>query len=90
MNTRQRAELSSRAHSLKPIVRIGKDGVTAEAITSIQEALSRRDLLKIKVLEGAPGEARDIGYAIAEKIDDAEVVRTLGRVVILYRPIPKE
>lgn len=90
MNTRQRTDLSSRAHSLKPVVWIGKEGVTDAAVNSVLEVMSKRDLIKIKVLEGAPAEARDIGHEVAGRIEGAEVVRTIGRVVILYRPIPKE
>jgi RNA-binding protein len=89
VNTRQRTELSSRAHSLKPVVWIGKEGVTDAAVNSVLEVMSKRDLIKVKVLEGAPADARDIGHKLAEKIEHAEVVRTIGRVVILYRPIPK-
>jgi RNA-binding protein len=90
LNTRQRAELSKRAHALKPVFWIGKDGVTNEAVEGILQALSKRDLLKIKVQDSAPGDARSIGFELAEKIEGAEVVRTMGRVVTLYRPIPEK
>jgi RNA-binding protein len=90
VNTRQRAELSKRAHSLKPVVWIGKEGITDEVLNSVLQALSRRDVLKVKVQENAPESARDTGYALAAKIEGAEVVRTIGRVAILYRPTPEK
>jgi RNA-binding protein len=90
VNARSRAELSKRAHSLKPAAYVGKEGLTDEVVASIVQALSTRDLLKIRVQENAPAEARDIGFQLAERIDGAEVVRTMGRVVTLYRPIPEK
>jgi RNA-binding protein len=90
VNTRQRTELSSRAHKLKPLVWIGKEGVSDAAVNSVLDVMRKRDLIKVKVLEGAPADARDIGHELAGKIDGAEVVRTIGRMVILYRPISEE
>ena len=47
---KERSYLKSLAHDLKPIVNIGKNSLTDEVITSIDEALEKRELIKIKIL----------------------------------------
>jgi len=51
LTTRQRAHLKSLAHSLKPILQVGKEGITEASIGSLEDALNTRELLKVKVLE---------------------------------------
>lgn len=41
---KQRSYLKSLAHDLKPIVNIGKNSLTDEVITSIDEALEKESL----------------------------------------------
>jgi RNA-binding protein len=87
---KQRAFLKSRAHHLKPIAFVGKEGVTDSTVRSVQEALNTRELIKVKVLEAAPVNVREGGAALAEALPGAEVVQTIGRVAVLYRRHPEK
>src|SRR5690606_27751450 len=51
LNPKQRSQLRSLAHHLKPILQIGKDGVTAAALDAVSQAFNTRELLKVKVQE---------------------------------------
>ena len=53
---KQRAHLKSLAHSLKPILQIGKEGVTDALVRSIEDAFHTRELFKIgpEAKVGAP------------------------------------
>jgi len=90
LTTRQRAHLRSLAHSLKPILQIGKDGASAAAIDAVRDAFNARELLKIKVLDSAPEDTAATGRRIAEGIDEVELVQVIGRTVVLYRPDPDD
>lgn len=90
LTTKQKAHLKALAHSLKPILHIGKDGVTETAARTVEEAFNTRELLKLKVLEGSPESAKATGAALAGRIDGAHLVQVIGRTVVLYRPHPEK
>ncbi len=81
--------MKSLAHPLKPIFQVGKDGVTERAVQAVSEAFNTREILKVKVLDSAPADARSTGEALAEGIDGAHLVQVIGRTVVLYRPEPE-
>ena len=85
---RQRAYLKSLAHHLKPVAYVGKDGVGDAAIRGIEEALNTRELIKVKVLEASPSNVREAGAEMEQRIAGAELVQTIGRIAVLYRPHP--
>jgi RNA-binding protein len=87
---KQRAHLKSLAHHLKPVVQVGKDGITEQTVQSLEEALNTRELLKVKVLEAAPMDVREGGAALVERLPGAELVQTIGRVAVVYRPHPEK
>ena len=88
LTSRQRAHLRSLANSLKPVVYIGTDGLTDAALAGVAEAFNTRELLKVKVQEGAPQDARETGDRIAAALDGVHVAQTIGRTIVLYRRHP--
>lgn len=90
LNSRQRSRLRSLAHHLKPIAQIGKEGITQASMSALQEAFNTRELLKVRVQEAAPLSAREAGALLAERIEGAEHVQTIGRTVVLYRRHPEK
>ena len=89
LSPKQRAHLRSLAHHLKPILHIGKEGVSDSAVTAVETAFNTRELLKVKVTDGAPLSAREAGDEIAARIEGAHHVQTIGRTVVLYRADPE-
>lgn len=90
LTSKQRAHLRSLAHHLKPIIQVGSDGVTEAVLKTVMEAFNTRELLKVKVLEGAPEGARETGDAIVAALDEVQVAQTIGRTVVLYRPFEED
>ncbi|MDZ7778816.1 MAG: YhbY family RNA-binding protein [Gemmatimonadota bacterium] len=90
LTSKQRAELRRLAHSLKPTVLVGGDGVTDPVAQSVREAFNTRELIKIKALDSAPSTIREIADTLTEGLDDAHTVQTIGRTAVLYRPDPDE
>ena len=90
LTPKQRAYLKSLAHPLKPILQIGKEGVTDAVVSTVDGAFRTRELLKVKVLETSPAEAREVGGALAEQVQGAQLVQVIGRTVVLYRRHPTQ
>lgn len=87
---KQRAYLKSLAHHLKPVAFVGKEGLSDATIRSVEEALSNRELIKVKVLEASPSNVREAGAELEQRIAGAELVQTIGRIAVLYRPHPEK
>jgi RNA-binding protein len=88
LSSQARAALREQAHGLKPLLHVGKEGLTEPLVAAVSDALRTRALLKLKVLETAPDDARGIAHALAGAIPDVQVVQVMGRVATLYRPLP--
>jgi RNA-binding protein len=90
LTPKQRAHLKSLAHHLKPVVYVGKEGVTEQTVQSIEEALHNRELIKVKVLEAAPLHVREAGAELETRLENANLVQTIGRIAVLYRRHPEK
>ena len=87
ITSKQRSKLKSLANGLSPTVSIGKAGLTATVIKSIDDYLTANELIKCNILEGAKLDAKETGNKVAEEIG-AEFVQAIGRRFILYRESP--
>jgi len=90
LTSKQRAHLRSLANHLKPVVHIGLEGVSDAALASVSEAFNTRELLKVKVQEGAPENARASADRIAAALEGVHVAQTIGRTAVLYRRHPEK
>lgn len=88
MTNKQRAFLSGLASKMNPIFQIGKASLTPEIITAVDEALEKRELIKISVLKNCFDDPKEIAQMMAERTH-AQVVRVIGKKIILYRPAKK-
>ncbi len=89
MTSKQRAYLRKLANDLDPVIRIGKDSVTPELVTAVDEAFNNRELIKIQVLKNCFDEPYDLADTIAERTH-SHVVQVIGKRIVLYKPDPKD
>jgi RNA-binding protein len=89
LTPRQRAHLKALAHHLKPVVLIGKDGLSDAVVHQIDTALADHELIKVKLGEGAPLDRKE-ALAALPGATGAEVVQNLGRNFVLYRADPEK
>lgn len=85
---KQRSYLKSLAHKLEPIFQVGKNGITENFIKQVDEALEKRELIKIKVLNNSLLDAKEVANMLAEKTN-AEFVQSIGNKFVLYRESKK-
>lgn len=84
MTSKERAYLRGLANTLDPIFQVGKGGISDVLIEQLNNAIEARELIKITVLETAPGSAKELANEIAESTN-SEVVQTVGNKITLFR-----
>ncbi|MBR5244944.1 MAG: YhbY family RNA-binding protein [Clostridia bacterium] len=89
LTSKQRAYLRSLANPLDTIQQIGKDGITEAVVQQVQEALTARELIKLKVLETSFMSAREASEALCEALE-AEPVQCIGSKLVIYKANPKK
>ena len=88
LTERQRRHLRGLAHPLKPVIQIGKTGLTESVGLETARALHDHELIKVRTL-GGDREARDAMIATLAGKTGSAVVQRIGNVAVLYRPRPK-
>ena len=86
---KQRSYLRKLGQELDPLVFIGKNDVTETVIRELDNLLTSRELVKVKIQEGSILEAKPVANELAEMLR-AEFVQAIGRKFVLYRPAPKK
>ena len=79
----QRRHLRSLAHPLRPVVMIGKEGVTEAVLAKTDQELHAHELIKVRFGDWKQEKAALLAQ-MAEKLL-AEVVGVVGHVGILFR-----
>ena len=88
MTSKQRAYLMSQASALDPIFQIGKASLTPEIIIALDEALEKRELIKVSVLKNCIDDPREIAAVIGERTR-SEVIKVIGKKMIFFRQAKK-
>ena len=79
----QRKYLRSLAHHIKPIARVGRDGITDGLLALIDQNLKKHELAKIKFLH-CKDKKKEYSNQISIKTKSF-IVGSIGNIVILYR-----
>lgn len=89
LSGKQRAYLRKLAHDMDPIFQVGKNGVEEAFLKQVEEALEKRELIKIKVLENSGLDARETSDFICNAIG-AEGIQAIGSKMVLYKQSKKK
>lgn len=77
ITSKQRSFLKGLAHELDPIVMIGRGGLTENVIKEMDTCLDTRELIKVKLQEGAELDPKETASRAAEALG-AEFVQAIG------------
>lgn len=69
---------------LEPVVMMGKEGVTPTVVQAAQEAIKKRELIKVRVLQNCLEEPEDAITMLAERAD-VNLVQIIGRNGLLFK-----
>ncbi|WP_066194235.1 MULTISPECIES: ribosome assembly RNA-binding protein YhbY [Gracilibacillus] len=81
---KQKRFLRAKSHRIQAIFQVGKDGVNPNMIKQIGEALEKRELIKVSILQNCMEDKEDVAEALAEGAD-AQVVQIIGNTIVLYK-----
>lgn len=89
LNSKQRSLLRGIASNYETIFQIGKGGISDTLISQVDDALRKRELIKLRVLDNSTYTSREAAEEIASKTG-ADVVQVIGSRFVLFKRNPKE
>lgn len=89
ITSKQRAALRGMANKMETILQVGKSGVMDNTVTQVDDALTARELIKLRVLETCPVSAREAAQELARRTG-ADIIQVIGMRFVLYRRNEKE
>ena len=84
LTSAQRKALRGLGHSLKPVVRIGRQGLSDGLIAAAIAALEDHELIKIAMESDCPLPRKEAPHVLAEQTG-SHVAGIVGRTGLLYR-----
>lgn len=89
LTSKQRAYLRGIASTYETIFQVGKGGVNEAMCRDIGEALRKRELIKVKVLENSGYTSGEAAEEIAAATE-SEIVQIIGSKFVLFKRNPKD
>ncbi|HKK17592.1 MAG TPA: YhbY family RNA-binding protein [Opitutales bacterium] len=88
LTSAEKKKLRGMAQRLKPIVHIGKHGLTESVLAEIETALTKNGLIKIRFESDRDG-VKKLCSEIPEKTG-SEFVGSVGKTAVFFRDMPEE
>jgi RNA-binding protein len=79
--------LKAKAQRLKATLQIGKEGISPQFLTALDDALKHHELVKVKFAD-LKDQKKELSPQLADK-SASHLVTRVGNVVVLYRPKPQ-
>ena len=89
LSGKQKKYLRGLAHGLKPVVHIGRGGLTDGVFAQLDTALTDHELVKLK-FGGGFEDDRDAALDRLVERTGSQVAGTIGRTAVVYRAHPEE
>lgn len=86
LTPRQRQHLKAKAHPLKPVLHIGKMGITQALVAEIDQILESHELIKVKLNKNTFEDEASVVESLKVRIEGLEHVWTIGNTLLLFRP----
>ena len=86
---KQKSFLRSQAHHLQPIFQVGKGGMNDAMIQQIGEALEKRELIKVTLLQNTDETAEEVAVALESALR-CQVVQIIGKILVVFKPSSKD
>lgn len=87
LNPTERRALRADAHHLDPVVLIGGDGLTDAVVKETDAALNAHGLIKVRVFSDDRDVRAGMLATLTERLN-AAAVQQIGKLLVLWRPIP--
>ncbi len=81
---KQKAFLRSQGQTIEPVVFIGKEAVSPTVVKAAAEALKKRELIKVRVLNNCLEDTEAAVTMLSERCD-ANLVQVIGNNALLFK-----
>ncbi len=88
LTSSQRSYLTKHSHKVKPIVYVGKDGLTDGVGAAVDDAFKHNELVKVKFISNKELK-RNISIEL-ESFTESSLVRVIGNIAIYYKEFEKK
>jgi len=82
----ERRHLRGLAHHLRPVVHLGKAGLSDAAVAGVDDALTAHELIKVRLVDHAE-DRRELAADLENRLG-CEVVGIVGHVLVVFRRNP--
>ncbi|MBQ8514543.1 MAG: YhbY family RNA-binding protein [Ruminococcus sp.] len=89
LTSKQRAKLRGIASTYETIFQVGKGGIGDQLVQQVLDALKKRELIKLHVLDNCEYSAAEAAAILAER-SRSEVVQVIGNRFVLYKRNPQD
>jgi len=81
---KQKRFLRAMGNNIDPVVQIGKDAVTPALVKSADDVITKRELIKVRVLQNCMEDTETALKLLAERTN-CDLVQVIGRNGLLFR-----
>lgn len=81
---KQKRYLRSLAMNIEPVVQIGKFGLEDTVVDSARKAITKRELIKVKLNQNTLEELETVAAELTNALQ-AELVQIIGKNVVLFK-----
>ncbi len=85
LNGKQKRFLRALMNREKAILQIGKEGLSANLVKTVDNYLKVHEIMKITVLKTCSDPIKEVALDLSHATN-SDIVEIIGRVIILYRP----
>lgn len=89
LTSKQKQYLKAIAVNFPAVVQIGKEGLNDSVVASVDDAITARELVKVKINQNSAEDIRDTAAYLADKLS-CEVVQIIGRNAVLFKQKEKK
>lgn len=86
LTPKQRQFLKAQAHHLKPVMHVGKGGVTPAQAAELDVMVDSLELVKVKINPNSFENEATAASALCAAVDGLQHVWTIGHTLLLFRP----
>ena len=86
LTPKQRQFLKAQAHKLKPVMHVGKGGVTPAQAAELDTMLESLELVKVKINPNSFEDEDTAAKALCASVPGVEHVWTIGHTMLFFRP----
>jgi RNA-binding protein len=81
--------LRSQAATMKPVIQVGRDGITENLLKQLEILIEKNELIKVSLLQNTMVEPQDLIEALNEFDSDIVHIQTIGSKMVFYKKASK-